>query len=177
MLCELCHQKEAVVKYTEAVGENKTTLNLCRACAEEKGLSNPWIDLSKVFGKLIVTLLGEHLILKLDAEKKDKKEEGTVCPVCGLSWSTFQKTRKLGCAACYDAHKAALMVLLRRLHGTNKHIGGSGKTAAKTTPSPSVPVLKRRLKEAVQKEEFELAAELRDRIREAESRFRETGRA
>ncbi len=164
MLCEKCHQREAVVKFTQVIGNEKTTLNLCKACAEKKGLSNPLVDISKVFGKIIIAILGEPITSQMDGDVKEM-EEGTGCERCGLLWSDFKKTGRLGCPHCYETYMEQLKVLIRRLHGSNKHIGkkikkGKGKNRV------SLDTLKKRLKKAIEKEEYELAAEIRDHIRE-----------
>lgn len=164
MLCEKCHQREAVVKFTQVIGNEKTTLNLCKACAEKQGLGNPLIDISKVFGKIIIAILGEHITAQTDEDVK-KMDEGTGCERCGLLWSDFKKTGRLGCPHCYDTYMEQLKVLLRRLHGSNKHIGKQIKKEKSVTPD-SLNTLQKKLKKAIEREEYEVAAEMRDRIRE-----------
>jgi protein arginine kinase activator len=161
MICEKCHQREAVVKFTQVIGDEKKTLNLCSSCVEKQGWDNPLIDISKVFGKIIVALLSEHLTAKSleTVAEEDKKQ---ICPVCHLSWADFKKMEKLGCPNCYKVFSQQLNVLLRRIHGSNKHFGSNIQTVGKT--KESIPALKKKLKEAVQNENYELAAELRDRI-------------
>lgn len=163
MLCEKCHQREALVKFTQFIGDEKKALNLCKACAEEQGLSNPLIDISKVFGKLVIAILSEHLSSKTD-QLVSKEEDKRVCSGCGLSWMDFKTTGRLGCPQCYDTYNEDMKKLLRRLHGSNRHIG---KPLLKTTGNnkESIRSLKKKLQKAIEKEEYELAAELRDRIR------------
>jgi protein arginine kinase activator len=166
MLCENCHQREAAVKFTQVVGSEKQTLNLCTDCAEKQQFDNHLIDISKVFGKIIIAILGEHLVsqtLDVSLKKDDKK----TCVQCGISWGAFQKTGRLGCSGCYDSFLDPLKVLLRRLHGTNRHIGPKIKTDEKQKLS-SLHTLRKKLQSAIQKEDYEKAAELRDQIRECE---------
>lgn len=166
MLCEKCHQREAVVKFTQVIGNEKNTLNLCKSCAEKQGLSNPLIDISKVFGKIIIAILGENIASETDENVKEI-EEGPGCDRCGLLWSDFKKTGRLGCPYCYEAFMDQLKVLIRRLHGSNKHIGKQIKKG-KSESRDSMDSLKRKLKKAVENEEYEMAAEIRDHIRERE---------
>lgn len=165
MLCEACHQREAVVKFTQVIGDEKHTLNLCKLCAEKQGLSNPLVDISKVFGKIIIAILSEHLASQTGDNIQGEAEDTIVCDRCGLSWKDFKRTGRLGCPQCYDTFMDPLKTLLRRLHGSNKHIG---KKIQKETEKKgeSVELLKKRLKKAIEKEEYEIAAEIRDRIRE-----------
>jgi protein arginine kinase activator len=162
MICEKCHQREALVKFTQVIGDEKKTLNLCTSCMEKQGLDNPMIDISKVFGKIIVALLSEHLISQ-SQESVTEEDKKLICPVCHLSWADFKKMENLGCPNCYKAFSRQLNVLLRRIHGNNKHFGSNIQTIEKT--KESIPILKKKLKEAVQDENYEMAAELRDRIR------------
>jgi len=164
MLCEKCHKREAVVKFTQVIGNEKKTLNLCKECSEEQGLSNPLLDISKVFGKIIIAILSEHLVLKAD-KKLSEEDKQQMCGSCGLSWADFKTTGRLGCSQCYNAFMENMKVLLRRLHGTNRHIGKKLETDVEKKRE-SLVALERRLRQAVEKEEYELAAELRDRIRE-----------
>lgn len=172
MLCENCHQREAVVKFTQVIGEEKTTLNLCKICAEKEGLGNPLVDISKVFGKILIGIISQHLAKKTSQEvnEKDKRQ---ICGSCGLSWADFKTTGRLGCPQCYDTFLGNLKILLRRLHGTNQHIGKSYKKE-KEEKKETVASLKKKLKDAIAKEEYELAAELRDHIREFEQQVKES---
>ena len=164
MLCENCHQREAVVKFTQVVGSEKKTLNLCHGCAEKQQFDNPLIDISKVFGKIIIAILSEHLVSKTlpVSEKEDEKRK---CSQCGISWSEFQKTGRLGCPDCYESFLEKMKVLLRRLHGTNRHIGHKLE-GTNTKMARSLQSLGKQLNTAIQAEDYEKAAELRDQIRE-----------
>ena len=167
MLCEKCHKREANVKFTQVIGKEKKTLNLCKVCAEKQGLNNPLMDISKVFGKIIVAILSEHHLTSKTS--KDKREVGKeiVCNNCGLRWEDFKASGRLGCAQCYDTYMEELKTLLRRLHGNNRHIGKNSPPDS-VEKKKSLTLLKKKLKKAVEREEYELAAELRDHIRELE---------
>ena len=161
MLCEKCHKHEVIVKFTQVIGSEKKTVNLCKQCAEEQGLNNPLLDISKVFGKIIVAILSDHLASK--SPQETATTDGPVCDECGLSWADFEKTGRLGCPRCYDVHIDHLKHLLRRLHGNNRHIGKPGRKAE--DEKESLDALKKRLEKAIETEDYETAAELRDSIR------------
>jgi protein arginine kinase activator len=163
MLCERCHQREAAVKFTQVVGNEKASLHLCKMCAEGQGLNNPLLDISKVFGKIIIAILSEHLASKTDTSS-DQESDDTVCTGCGISWQEFKAKGRFGCAVCYDTFTENLKTLLRRLHGNNRHIGKNILSDVQRE-NESVISLKEKLQKAVEKEEYEVAAELRDRIR------------
>ena len=163
MLCEDCHKREALVKFTQVMGSEKKTVNLCKNCAEKKGLNNPLVDISKVFGKIIVTILSEHLAAKTEQIETQGEDQKT-CSVCGLTWAEFEKVGRLGCPDCYNTFTDRLNTLLRRLHGNNQHIGRS-EVEPEVQNSATIESLQKKLQSAIENEEYESAAELRDRIR------------
>ena len=92
------------------------------------------------------------------------------CPACGGTLQDFRHTGRLGCAQCYTTFESHLRDLLRRLHGSSQHVG---ERYAATTPPAGTPAgparaageLREQLKRAIEEENFELAAELRDRLK------------
>lgn len=87
------------------------------------------------------------------------------CPQCGLSAVEFNRSGRLGCGECYRAFGADLAIVLRRLHGGGRHIGKiPAPNAVQLEARTALLTLRRQLKQAVEREEFEKAAELRDRI-------------
>ncbi|MDP6685326.1 MAG: UvrB/UvrC motif-containing protein, partial [Candidatus Omnitrophota bacterium] len=106
------------------------------------------------------------------------KETKLKCPRCGLTYEDFKKVGRLGCGECYTAFKEVLLPLLKRIHGSTQHYGKAPQNFQK--PKPSIPApsksknglqeLKDKLQKAIQNEEFEEAAKLRDKIRDVEKR-------
>lgn len=91
------------------------------------------------------------------------------CPQCGLSVAEFNKTGRLGCSECYVAFAGELPVLLLRIHGREHHIGKvPAMNPIQLEARKELLTLRRQLKRAIEREEFESAAELRDRINEIE---------
>jgi protein arginine kinase activator len=102
---------------------------------------------------------------------KTKTESKLKCPKCGLTYEDFKKVGRLGCGECYTAFRDALLPLLKRIHGSNQHCGKSPKKAAKVVKAKNELLeLKDKLQKAIQREEFEEAAKLRDKIRELEKK-------
>ena len=95
------------------------------------------------------------------------------CPRCGLLYSGFRETGRLGCADCYTAFQFQLRPLLRRIHGDTRHRGkrpaGEGEGA---TRFRQIQRLHDELQRVVEREEFERAAVLRDEIRQLEQETR-----
>ena len=164
MNCEVCGKKEATVHLTEIVNDQVTKLNLCEDCAREKGA-----EMEEHFG------LSELLAGLTDIGTTVEPETAitTKCPNCGLSYQNFRKIGRLGCSVCYDAFKKELTPLLKRIHGSDRHVGKvplkGGKTIKDTR---TLQDLKVQLDKAIQMEEFEEAAKLRDKIRDLENNMR-----
>jgi protein arginine kinase activator len=94
------------------------------------------------------------------------------CPNCGLTYQNFRKLGRLGCSECYEAFKKELGPLLKRIHGSDRHVGKvplkGGKTIRDTR---TLQDLRIQLEKAIQMEEFEEAAKLRDKIKELENKI------
>lgn len=163
MLCDGCQKKEATVHLTEIVNDKVSKLHLCEDCAKEKGS-----EMEEHFG------LSDLLAGLADVGSGIGPESMTAikCAACGFTYKDFKKVGRLGCGDCYDAFKKQLDLLLKRIHGTNRHVGKvplSASSAAKDMkPVQDLKELKAGLEKAIQAEDFEKAAKLRDRIREME---------
>ena len=90
------------------------------------------------------------------------------CPECGSTLRDFRDSGRLGCDRCYATFDGHLRDLLRRLHGSSQHVGERYELpgeAGVSDPRSQLLELKAQLRRAVEGENFELAADLRDRIR------------
>ena len=164
MSCEQCHEREAVIHLTQIVNEQVTTLHLCERCAAEKGVESPGAAPKTPLGTFLAAM-GEEL-----TEQTPTPKTGEACPRCGGSLPDFRESGRLGCSECYRSFEVPLRDLLRRLHGSTHHMGEryteQGSTPA-LEPKQAVQ-LREQLRVAVETENFELAAELRDRLRVVE---------
>jgi protein arginine kinase activator len=159
MLCDNCGEQEAIIHLTQIVNNEMSTFHLCEACAAEKGLEPaaaanfPLTDFLAEMGKPAAGSAGDG-----------------PCPYCGARLEDFKKSGRLGCSHCWVSFETHLRGLLRRLHGGTQHVG---KVYLPPDPSEAerqerLVGLKRRLDRAVQSEDFERAAQLRDQIRSLE---------
>jgi protein arginine kinase activator len=161
MSCDQCHEREAVIHLTQIVNEQVTTLHLCERCAAEKGVESP--------GGVVKTPLGSFLAAMGNnlPEEVPVARAGENCAGCGASLQDFRESGRLGCPDCYRSFETPLRELLRRLHGSTHHVGeryaerdGDTRESGRRTAE-----LREQLRLAVETENFELAAELRDRLR------------
>jgi protein arginine kinase activator len=165
MLCDNCGSGEAEIHLTQIVNNEMRTLHLCQACAAQKGVEGttvppnfPLADLLSQMGK--------------EASPAPGGSAGppAPCGFCGLSFKEFRDSGRLGCPNCWSAFEPQLRALLRRIHGSTQHVG-----KVYLSPDPSISEramrlerLRRKLDRAVELEDFERAAELRDQIRALE---------
>lgn len=167
MLCETCNKREATVHFTKVVNNQKTEYHLCELCAREKGeeLDFP-LGLDPGFS--IHNLLAGLLDMGGASPQSDKAViRDDCCPKCGLSYAKFRQSGRLGCGDCYSAFADQLEPLLRRIQGTSSHSGKVPDRQGDTIKlQRKIGRLVEELKQVVDREEFELAAELRDQIKE-----------
>ncbi len=184
MQCDICNKKKATVHLTEIVDEQMSEMHLCEECARNKSA-----QMEQQFG------LGDLLAgLSADVGKgplKGDDKNALKCSGCGLIYEDFRKFGRLGCGQCYVSFKEHLSGLLRKIHGSNRHLGKTPfgvkpevvteKAASTGTalPAPEETVLiasdniedlKKQLHAAIAAEDFEKAAKLRDKIRKMEQK-------
>ena len=174
MQCDICGKKKATVHLTEIVDEQMSEMHLCEECARNKSA-----QMEQQFG------LGDLLAGLSDVGKGTTKSDvgqALVCSNCGLNYEDFRKFGRLGCGTCYTSFKDHLEGLLKKIHGSGRHLG---KMPVALLPPGSVPAvvaidinaaaslvavenideLKQQLHAAIAGEDFEKAAMLRDKIK------------
>lgn len=174
MICDRCKQREAAIEFTTVVGDEKKTLHLCPECSksesDKQAQETPTVQKvtpTHVAGPKKVNVVIGHL-----AGTESRKDS---CPRCGMTYEEFRKIGRLGCSSCYEAFGPSLRRLLKRIHGSDTHVGRGLEARAEahqTAPAdePAVEAdsgveeLRTALQAAVDAEEYERAAQLRDRI-------------
>lgn len=157
MLCDICGKSEATVHVTEILDDKMTELHICEECAKKKG------ETMKQPFSLADLLAG---LTDIGAVVGPEEAVSLKCPGCGQTHKDFRSIGRLGCGQCYETFKESLSLLLKRVHGSNQHVG---KIPARKGRAVKVSVqlqeLRERLSRAVQLERYEEAAKLRDQIR------------
>ncbi|MFH0739248.1 MAG: UvrB/UvrC motif-containing protein [Candidatus Omnitrophota bacterium] len=162
MLCDICNKNSATVHLTEIIDDQMNELHLCEECARQKS-----VQMEQQFGLSdLLAGLAEFNKPALEKEAQDLK-----CPNCALTYNDFKKMGRLGCGECYSAFKKYLGPLLKRIHGSNLHVGKSPlKVSGGLKKKIDLSGLRQKLQKAVEAEAFEEAARLRDQIREFEKK-------
>lgn len=191
MLCENCHQNEASIHYTEIINGVKREHYLCMECARKLNFSGlgDMSDTEFPFVRLLTGLLSAGGGGK---ELEDSPMMHVCCPGCGMSFDEFTMVGKFGCAECYGVFAPLIEDNMKRIHGDSVHRGkkyksGSGDMPVSgerndntlaimkdenDDPVETLKELNRKLREAVEIENFEEAAKLRDKIRMLKSSSR-----
>lgn len=163
MLCEVCKENDVVITLTEIDGNGVRQVRLCERCAAERGVQTSITAPKPQIGDFLQSVQ-EHVAAS--------SEDAGRCSFCASTLRDFRQSGRLGCPYCYTAFEQSLRELLRKVHGDARHVGreyGPGASAAtQLLPPPSADRLRERLERAVKNEEFELAATLRDQLRELE---------
>ena len=166
MQCQRCKKNTATIHLTEIATGQRIETHLCEACAQEQGLAvKSQIPLNELLSSLLASQAENY-----DPDTDAKPQTDITCPSCGITISDFQKQGLLGCPHDYEVFGDSMEQLLERIHGSTRHLGKvppqGGKDSVKAR---AVYSLRKELERAVKEENYERAAELRDRILELEA--------
>ena len=158
MLCDQCKTRDAVVHLTQIVESTVTQLRLCEQCAAARGVETTVATPKHPLGDFLKAVQQQALVPNAEGER---------CTFCGMALKDFRATGRLGCARCYTSFEQNLRELLRRVHGSAKHVGPRyhGPQPAQWQKANTVLELRDRLRRAIEQEQFEDAATLRDELR------------
>jgi protein arginine kinase activator len=139
------------------------SLYLCEQCAAELSpLQKQALSLQEAIEKVMA-----QLVQKQSADEEEPATPALQCPRCGTSYALYKESFLLGCAECYRVFEEQLEAQLRKLHGSTRHVATPSPAGRRTASSREsfVAALERELVAAVSSEDFQRAAQLRDRIR------------
>ncbi len=162
MICEKCKKNQATIFYEENINGKKRSYSLCPECAsaleKEVGLSHDLFSLPSFGNPLFGGLFGHAT-----------PAAGKTCPSCGATLSDFRRNGKMGCPDCYAAFSGELGETIRSIHGNVKHTGRAPARYRKDREKQDrLAELRGKMKAAIEAEDFEQAATLRDEIRALE---------
>lgn len=161
MKCTRCNAKEATVFYREVINGKETKYALCSDCASAMEKENGSFFADPFGGNLLGSLFS-GISPKIQPKKEEKK-----CSLCGATFRQLAESGKVGCPACYASFREELAPTLKRLHGSAVHRGRApGAFEAKRSATEKLASLESALKQAIEAEEYEEAAKLRDQIRD-----------
>jgi protein arginine kinase activator len=159
MLCQRCKKQTATVHLTDLVKGEKRERHLCEECASQEHITvKQPMSLNDV--------LNSFLMSQSDVRELSRKQ----CPQCGMTFAEFRTQGVLGCPEDYDEFGTALASIIERAQdGQTHHTGKSPGQTVEIDPVRQERLqLQRALREAVEAEDYERAAEVRDRLKELE---------
>jgi protein arginine kinase activator len=160
MQCQICQKDEATIHLTEITNGQRTEIHICEHCAKQQGLA---AKNHMPINELLSGLLASQ---PTDEELFGQTDKGVSCPGCGFTLEQFNKDAVLGCPDDYEIFEKSLLPLIAKAHsGKTTHCG---KTPSKLPAEEKTQVklinLQQELDKAIQSENYEQAAKLRDKI-------------
>lgn len=165
MPCEHCGERPAAIHLKTVADDEVREQHLCEVCAAEMGIQTEASVAKFPLGDFLASM-GKGASAQLPAGRETGR-----CDACGATLQDFRDTGRLGCPRCYVTFEGHLRTLLRRIHGASRHVGRpyvgptTGAAAPAAPAEPALAELRHQLRHAVDAENFELAARLRDQIR------------
>ena len=155
MKCQFCHKNEANLQVKQVIDGEVCEVAVCQDCAAKGGL-----NVQTPIPMLTDFLFGVGMKPQPEPINQDK-----ACPECHMRYSDFRNGSLLGCPACYDSFAAEIEPLIASFHEGDHHVGKvpEGERAAVERSA-----IGRQLEQAVAAQDFEKAAELRDRLKALE---------
>lgn len=166
MLCQDCKKREATVKITQIINQTKTVLLFCHACAAARGFHSPLAEQPFPLAEILTGLVESG-----NLPAKAEPMASLTCPTCHLRFEEFTRLGRFGCGDCYRTFRPHLENIMRKIHGNSLHRGktpdvtpGADQTTA-VMPIKEEERLETELRKAIEAEDFERAAEIRDKLK------------
>ena len=158
MKCECCHEVEATIHLTQVIDGDVKKLNLCQTCAQQSGIDlNSPISITDV-------LLGLGSVS--EKNRAGENDFDLSCSRCMMTRTEFKKRARLGCPECYQAFMGELNALIKAMHHGGQHVGKiPARQGNEARITAQIASLQQNIKSAIAKEQYEVAANLRDKIK------------
>ena len=164
MLCEKCGANKASVHLTRIINGKKEEIHLCENCARNNNHSDI-DDHNLSFQSLLSGILNHDFSNEEFSVYDNNDSHKLVCPNCGLSYNEFTEKGFFGCEKCFSVFEHKLDALFKKVHGNIRHNGKLSISFQQNLEVKSeITDLKKAMQAAVEKENFEKAAEIRDQI-------------
>lgn len=161
MKCDSCGKNDAIIQIQRMENNAVNEIRLCLECAGKYGVAGP-------DGKLKIELVQEAS--EFFFEKETKENPSTSCPVCGRNIREIIQEERAGCSTCYESFKTELG---RHLHKLGYNPVHKGRFPKRFSTWKRILIdkerLEKELKNAIQAENYESAASLRDKIAELDT--------
>lgn len=152
MLCQKCKKQDATVHLTDLVKGEKREKHLCQECAADEGIAIKQPPLNEVLHNFLTQSIKGVAQLK--------------CSECGMTFVEFRSQGLLGCPRDYDAFGEPMVAVIQQAQdGKTQHTGKApGQTLQLDLAQQKRLGLQRQLRDAIDAEDYEQAAKLRDEL-------------
>lgn len=160
MLCQQCKKQTATVHVTELVQGEKRERHLCEDCANAEGVVvKQNVSINDVLNSFLMSQASVQEMARVK------------CPDCGITFVEFRNQGLLGCANDYEVFGRALTSVIERAQdGQTQHTGKRPGQTVQIDPVQQERFrLQRELREAIEREDYEQAARIRDQLGELQS--------
>lgn len=165
MLCEICEKNEANFHIAKIINGVKEEKHVCEQCAKTLEGINLLSDMNFSTDFSFQNILSGFLDY-MNTSTKTSLPSQVVCNSCGTTYREFKESGLLGCSECYDTFKNTVIPILKRVQSNIEHHGKIPvKGGREIMAKKELEKLKEELQRAIALEEYEKAAELRDKIR------------
>ena len=165
MKCQKC-DRPATFHITELTGSKPQELHLCEEHARRYlSESSEGVETTSGMSATLAQNMAQQLSLSQASDELQGIDQKT-CSICGITFFDFRCRGRLGCPNDYTCFEEQLDPLILSIHGESQHSGKSPKRTGKSDDNRTLLIrLRRELDEAVTKEEYERASEIRDKIK------------
>ena len=173
MLCQNCNKNEATTHIKRVVNGEAEEHHLCAECAKKLGYDHFLDD----FSLSIPNFFSSFFHDTIPALSRAGVEH---CDTCGSSFEDIVRSGMVGCADCYERFYDRLLPSIQRIHGRAKHAGktphytvepdeknkdAAAEPAKPQTAEDKIAALQKEMQTAIDTQNFEQAAVLRDQIK------------
>lgn len=166
MLCERCHKNQANTYITNTVNGVTKEMHLCGECAKQMGYGDLFSSFPAAtmgLGDFFGSIFGETN-RALSGTAKNR-----TCPSCGFDLADIARLGEVGCPQCYTLFEKELLPSIQNLQGSAEHTGKVPRSAGKNVRrEKKIETLRAQMQKAVDNQEYEQAAKLRDEIKKLE---------
>jgi len=165
MTCQDCKKNDAQVHFTQIVNNEKMSLSLCKDCAAARGFHSPLENVPFPLAEILSSLTSG-----LPEKAAGRDLEKLKCEGCGMTFGDFTRKGRFGCGECFRTFRPRLEGIMRKIHGASLHRGSIPKYEGEKMENLPMAIkeeerLETELKKAIESEDFERAAEIRDKLR------------
>ncbi len=176
MSCDKCNGNNKEVNIKVKIDGEDHAIAWNENQAQDAGFHSVFENKDFPLSDLIATVLKKNLPAKVESKNNPK------CPTCGLTFLELLEVGRIGCAHCYAAFGSQMEILLEKIHGSAMHVGfvhertetfkpirNESKQEEQAPELSREDKLKMELEEAIENEDYEKAARIRDQLKAMET--------